>query len=429
MASVKFLIRGISNPSNLYLRFTHSRQIDVFQKTQILLDPKSWDVKKEIIKNVISVKNRNEINLKIGELKLHIINEFNNSYIQGDVIDKHWVSTKVNEFFNRPSTEENLRIKVEEIYISDFATWWIENKSATHKVSANKYLTEKSIAHYNVLINLFKEYEKKDKIRLVDADNEVLDKFSNYLSNVKGYSETTVQRHVSRIKFFCERAEKLNIKVNKGYKEIVYIQKEDIDYKKPYLSPEEINKIYNLKISNKKRDAIRDNFIIGLWTGMRVSDFLTRLTIENIEGDFISIKTYKTNHSVTIPLHKQVKEILSKWKGLPPKTYEQEFNREIKSICKLAKIETKVVGGIITSTKDETGATVKRKTTAEYPKYKLVSSHICRRSFATNHIGKLPDKVIMDVCGWKSEVQMKEYNKQTNLESAKILANYWKEIS
>jgi hypothetical protein len=29
-------------------------------------------------------------------------------------------------------------------------------------------------------------------------------------------------------------------------------------------------------------DNVRDNFIIGLWTGLRVSDFLTRLKLEDL---------------------------------------------------------------------------------------------------------------------------------------------------
>lgn len=428
MATVKFLLRGNSNPSTLYLRFLHTKQIDVFHRIQISINPDYWDSKKEQIKNVLAVKNRNEINLKLGELKVFILTEFNSSYIQGETIDKFWISNKVNEFFNRPTSESNFKIKKEEIYLTSFATWWLENKAQTHKVAANKYMNEKSISHNSRLRDLLIDFEGKDPIKLIDVDNKFLDSFSSYLSNERGFSETTVHRHVSRAKFFCERAEKLNLKVNKGYREIVYIQKAEVQYKAPYLNVEEINRIYKLKIADKKRDAIRDNFIIGLWTGMRVSDFLNRLKTEDIQGDFISIKTFKTNHSVTIPLHPQVKEILKKWKGLPPKTFEQEFNREIKAICKLAKISTMIIGGKIkTKVDSSTGEDTVRKEVGEYPKHKLVSSHICRRSFATNHIGKLPNKVIMDVCGWKSEKQMLEYNKQTNLESAKMLAEFWEQ--
>ena len=428
MATIKFLLRGKSNPSVLYLRFLHTKQIDIFYRTQILIDPAHWDAKKEQIKNISAVKNRNELNIKLNELQVHILTEFNNSYIQGEIIDKAWIASKVNEFFNRPTSENNFQIKKEEVYLTSFATWWIENKATKHKVAADKYMNDKSISHYSRLRDLLIEFEGNNKIKLTDIDNKVLDNFSSYLSNDRGFSETTVHRHVSRAKFFCERAEKMNLKVNKGYREIVYIKKTETPYKAPYLNTDEINKIYNLKINDKKKEAIRDNFIIGLWTGMRVSDFLTRLSMDDIQGDFINIKTFKTNHSVTIPLHPQIKEILKKWNGLPPKTFEQEFNREIKSICKLANITNMITGGKIkTKVDNSTGEDTVRKEVGEYPKYKLVSSHICRRSFATNHIGKLPNKVIMDVCGWKSEKQMLEYNKQTNLESAKILAEFWKQ--
>ena len=111
MATVKFLLRGNSNPSTLYLRFLHTKQIDVFHRIQISINPDHWDSKKEQIKNVLAVKNRNEINLKLGELKVFILTEFNSSYIQGETIDKFWISNKVNEFFNRPTSESNFKIK------------------------------------------------------------------------------------------------------------------------------------------------------------------------------------------------------------------------------------------------------------------------------------------------------------------------------
>ena len=70
---------------------------------------------------------------------------------------------------------------------------------------------------------------------------------------------------------------------------------------------------------------------------------------------------------------------------------------------------------------------VKRKVIKVYKKYELVTSHICRRSFATNLFGKIPNKAIMDICGWSNEEMLFKYNKQTNMESAKILKEYWEE--
>ncbi|EHQ41482.1 tyrosine-type recombinase/integrase [Myroides odoratus] len=430
MATVKFLIRGNSDPSILYIRFSHTREIDVFQKTQILINPAHWDSKKEQVKNILSVKNRNEINLKLSELKVFILTEFNNSYIQGEIIDKIWVKDKINEFFNRPASESNFKIKKEEIFFTSFASWWLKEIAPTYKISAKKYMTEITIKHYERTRDLFIEFEHNNQIKIADIDNKILDDFSQYLTKNKQFSTSTVERQISRAKFFCQRAEKMNLKVNKSYRETVYVEQEEIEYKEPYLDHNEINSIFNLKIKDKNIDAIRDNFIIGLWTGLRVSDFLNQLLIDHIQGGFILIKTTKTKQKVAIPLHPQVESILKKWNGLPPKTYDQLFNEEIKNICETAKINNVIIGGKVEiKFDDKTGKNISRKNIGEYKKHELVTSHICRRSFATNHFGKVPNKIIMDVCGWKSERQMLEYIKQTNIESAMVLAEYWeKEI-
>lgn len=427
MATINYLLRSNSkkNSAPLYIRFIHTREIDIHLRTNILINSQYWDSKKQIIKNVIAVKNRDEINLKLNELKVHLVNAFNYDYMNGEIINKDWLTTTVNTFFNRPVSEVKFKIKNEEVYFSSFALWWLEFKAPTHKVSSSKYMSQKTIQHHSRLTDMFIEFEGKEKIKLKDLTSDLIDKFSIFLSQKK-YAKETITRHLNRLKFFCERAFELNIEVNKGYKQRVFVKDEEIEYKAPYLSINEINKIYKLNIADKTQDAIRDNFIIGLWTGLRVSDFLYRLSIDNINDGFITIKTMKTNHSVTIPLHQQIKEILNKWNGLPPKTSDQHFNREIKNICKDAKITNIITGGKIV-TIEVNGTKTKRKEIGEYPKYDLISSHICRRSFATNHFGKVPNKVIMDVCGWKSEQQMLEYNKQTNLESAKILAEFWKQ--
>ncbi len=426
MATINFMIRSKKELAPIYIRFYNS-PIDIFHKTNIFVNPKHWDKKRQQIKNSLEVKNRDEINIKLSELKISILTQFNTDYIQGEIIDKNWLSEKVNHFFNRPSGEYNFKIKKEEVYLSHFADWWLENIAPTYKVSASKYMGEKTILYYKRVKDLIKEFEDIELIRLSKINGQILDNFSSFLSK-KEFATATIKRHLTRVKFFCERAEQLGLIVNKGYKETVFVKEEDTQYKAPYLSIDEIDKIYNLEINDPDIDAIRDNFIIGLWTGLRVSDFLNRLSLDNINDGYIVIKTLKTKQDVAIPIHPQVRATLNKRFGLlPPKCSDQHFNREIKVICEQAHINNIILGGKIeVKTNEETGEKIKRKEVDYYPKWQLVSSHICRRSFATNHFGKVPNKVIMDVCGWKSEKQMLDYNKQTNIESAKILADYWK---
>ena len=69
---------------------------------------------------------------------------------------------------------------------------------------------------------------------------------------------------------------------------------------------------------------------------------------------------------------------------------------------------------------------LKRKKVGYFEKYKLISSHICRKSFATNNYGKVDDAVLNAVCGWKKDSKMLlHYNKETKMEYADKLSQHW----
>ena len=66
-----------------------------------------------------------------------------------------------------------------------------------------------------------------------------------------------------------------------------------------------------------------------------------------------------------------------------------------------------------------------RKITGDFPKYELISSHTCRRSFATNLYGIIPTMTIMAITGHKSERTFLNYIKVTPAQHAKVLQEYW----
>src|SRR5690606_12339935 len=187
-----------------------------------------------------------------------------------------------------------------------------------------------------------------------------------------------------------------------------------------YLNDDEINTIYNFDFSDsEKLDNTRDLFIIGLRTGLRVSDFM-RIKEENIHGSVINITTQKTNENLTIPIHPQFKEILNKRDGaFPREISSQKFNLYIKEICEKVEIDKPVYGSLLNS---ET----KRKENGVYPKHKLVSSHTCRRSFATNlFLAGFENSTIMKATGHSSEKQFLNYIKASQDEHIKKLSEYW----
>ena len=423
MATIKFLISGKKTPAEIKVRYLNGRKIDILCGTKLFVDPKNWDEKNQKIRNVISVPDRDKINSKLIELKLHVFNAANVDFIEGEILNRIWLEKTISKFFNRPSVDAKKAIEYHKIYLSDFAYWWLKEKAPKYKVSADKYMDDTTIRHYTILNNLIKKYEGKDKIKFSSIDDVLLDNFSEFLTSEK-YAEKTAKRMIGRFKFFCGRAEAENIIISQSYKNRVFVAKEKHDYKEPYFDEIEISKIYNLDLSKDATlDNVRDNLIIGLWTGLRVSDFNNKLKLDNFHDDFIEIETEKTKTFVSIPVHWMIREILNKRNGnLPEKISYPKFNKHIKSISKRLKFNQSMMGGVSTVDK-KTG--IKRKVVKIYEKHELVTSHICRRSFATNNYGTVPNQTLMAICGWASEEQMLDYIKKTNREHAETLKKVW----
>ena len=176
-----------------------------------------------------------------------------------------------------------------------------------------------------------------------------------------------------------------------------------------------------MKLStDNKLDNIRDLFIIGLRTGLRISD-LQRIHDFQFNKNVILISsTEKTNAMVEIPIHPQVKQIIKKRGGsLPRIVSSQKFNLYVKELCAFAKFNEKILGRLMNSK-------TKRKEKGYFEKYKLISSHTCRRSFATNLYGKIDDKTIMAITTHKSHKQFLDYVKTTQKEHVEKLAEFWK---
>lgn len=113
------------------------------------------------------------------------------------------------------------------------------------------------------------------------------------------------------------------------------------------------------------------------------------------------------------------KSILNKNFGnLPRKVDISEYNKQIKTICQLAEIDNQVYGKLWNSDK-------KRKELVYAPKFKFISSHVSRKSLATNLSGKVSIDVIKNVCGWSDSTMANYYNKTSKTEYAETLKNYW----
>lgn len=265
----------------------------------------------------------------------------------------------------------------------------------------NKRYSKGSLKAYRFTVSLLREFEVPNHVTL-----ETYNKFIVWCQNPKqNFSTNYIGSQLKNWKRLGKLL-KIPIYFEDGFKKI---QEDAIDI---YLDETEIKAIYDLKLTGKKELA-RDWFIIGCYTGLRVSD-LTTLSPQSISGGYITIATEKTDTVVKIPVHPYVKAIIEKHKGLPKRLWDVEINEEIKKAAKEAGIKQSVLHTITKGGK---------RVDTYYKKYDMISCHTARRSLITNLRKKgVPDAVIMKLAGIKSPATLKKYDKLTADEAAQIAA-------
>jgi integrase len=248
-------------------------------------------------------------------------------------------------------------------------------------------------------------------ILLADVNERFYDNFVKY-QNSKGYSLNTIGKHIKNIKAFINWLP-LAERITCQFVEPKKCAKLAEEVENIYLTEQELAMLAGLEL-NGYLEKVRDQFILLAWTGCRYSD-LAKLESENIsEVDgckVFKLEQKKTGAKVVIPIFPAVQCILEKYDYVVPKAMpNQDFNRYIKQVCKLAGLDEEVkiertVGG-------EKKAEVK-------PKFEFVSAHTARRSFATNMYKRgFPTLMIMSITGHRTEKSFLTYIKVTKEENA-----------
>lgn len=266
--------------------------------------------------------------------------------------------------------------------------------------------------------NLYPKYKKLD-FDLIDFNFS--NDFSKYLIEVLTYSTNTIGSQVKNLRTFLNDATEKGINTNLAYK-VKGFKKVYEDAENVYLNTDEIQILFDLDLSKKpKLERVRDLLIVGCWTGFRFSDFTT-IAPEDIRNGFIHKLTIKTNERVVIPIHKQVFEVMKRYKdktpnSLPPPISNVKMNEYLKELCELAGFNEKVT---IHFTKGG------KKVVETYQKYELVSTHTARRSFATNqYLSNFPIISLMAITGHRNEKSFLKYIKVTKEQHAKLLQTHW----
>lgn len=423
MASIKFFVRSKTSAAQIYVRFTLGFRNEFQSKTGMTTNYTDWS--KSGFPRQNSTENK-KTSAKLKGLETYILENYNTDFSKGVIFSKDWLSDQINTFFKRIDVKEDESVFL--TYIKNFIDF---------KESISSY-TISTIRKLKNLQDRFSEYQKKKKkiFLIQDINAKILIDFKNFLIVDCDLMETTANRFIKNLKTVIFDAESNGFSIShqvRGFS----IGTTNTEYK-VFLSFDELEQIKKVQTLNKDWTTAKDWLVLGCYLGQRASDLLRmtkKMIYTKIDSDgnvyrFIEIKQQKTGEKVVIPLHDEVEIILEKYNGDFPSTFADLpdsnaalFNRHLKKVCELAGLYEIIRGKVYNEEH-------KKNEIVETEKCNLVSSHICRRSFATNFYGNkmFTTPQLMSITGHKTESMFLNYIGKTADDWAMQTAKTFKEI-
>lgn len=443
MASVDFQLRSvkINDPFSVRLRFLSGgnyhileskTELYIFTPEEVLQSPlvngkKFWNDNKKKLKidlekrtRIVRIQNDQE-NLRKFILAAYNLENFNDRKLPS----KEWLQSIVKEYYNnlkriqddKEQSEKPLNIQ-----------WRFDNYIKLKKYSLAERTVMK-LENAKKILKGFEEYQSKlkgfdVKHLITDVSPEFQYHLEEYLSRELLYSPNTIAKTIKILKTICNYSSKIGIQLHKEYGLVgkAYLEKDVV-----YLSFEELQKIKKETMPKELEEA-RDWLYMSCFLGQRISDFMrfnSKMLRKDGKDYFIDFIQEKTNKKIPLLLHPEVIDILQKRNmEFPPKMEESIYNDAIKLVCKEAKILEEIEGTILTEVKKG----VWRDQKGIFPKYKLIGSHIGRKSYCTNFYSKIPTSLILKVSGHTEERTLLQYIGKKDATDSELIKNYYGKV-
>lgn len=404
-----------SKPSSIYARYIFSGyEVKYYLRESI--PPQYWDSKNHRVKRSREFPQYPEFNALLNNLKTQMESIYRN--LRNELNGRIPTPTELKKAFDlKLGSGSKVNQKDPSNTFCGYLAHFIE---LSKNGKRNETISDKTIFVYRRCLAHLKHFEKttNETLTFEEIDQDFYSSFIGYLRNDIHLSANTIGKQIKVIKTVMRHAYEAKKHSNtdfqaRGFK----ILREDGD--SIYLDETELSLIEQLDLSkNPTLDRVRDAFIIGCRTGLRYSDYSV-LNVRNIKNGFMEIEQKKTGKPVIIPVHTSVERILLKYGWAPPPVISnQRSNTYLKQLCKLIpelNIEREI--------KQQVNGT---PTIVRSPKYKLITTHTARRSFATNeYLAGTPSITIMAITGHKSEKVFLNYIKIKPDEHAKIMKDLW----
>jgi len=424
MATINFLYRSSRQEAFLNMRLLfryQNKDYNYAAKTKILTEKNYW-VKNHFVKSRdVSIKNMQiDLNASMMKLESFVLGKFEE--IDSRKVNKEWLEFIIESYYNKdkPSASN---------FLVDYADSLIKDLPYRVNIKGEKGVSESTVKKYRTIRNKLEGFERfsKTKFSVSDVNLDFRTNIIKYLKENDRLGDNSIGRYLKVVKSICLDAQKKGIEVSE---QLLHFKGFTVKAPIVVLSFEELAIINRTTFINENHVIAKDWLIIGSYVGQRVSDLLRmkKSFIQRINNfEFIVIEQKKTGKIVQIPLHAEVKKIMDKRNGEFPPTFANNadssstlFRRYLKELCEIAKINTIVEGNYYDKK-------TKRTIRGKVEKYRLISSHVCRRSFATNFYAKrnYPTPLLMNITGHTTEKMFLEYIGKQPIDYSMQLAEIW----
>lgn len=216
---------------------------------------------------------------------------------------------------------------------------------------------------YEIIIRYFEtslgyepNWEDLTRLNLIDFVEYTSEKVAQ--SSMKTYCamlKTVLNRYSEEVEIPC-----------RNYAEILSIK--SVNRTNTWLDEKELKMLLDYKPESETERNVRNQFIIGAYSGCRRSDFV-RIDEDNIIDGYLTYVSQKTKIQAVVPVKPIILKIVGR--GAKQVFSDVTFNKTIRNICQKCGINKKVK--LFQSGEEVTGE-----------KWEFVTSHTARRSFATN---------------------------------------------
>lgn len=390
----------------IILKLTDEQDKAHYIPTSLRISRNMWDVSKERPKNIY-LKSEKKLNAKLDRIRIAMAD-----YIRelGSQKKKLSLITVARRIKKHAETNSLCHSEGSLLY------------SMHHYIHTRKHLiTHSTFKRYMVFFHLLERYEGYCRKRLMieDVNGGFVKDFMAFGEHEE-YCRSTIFRTVHFVRTILNYLEKRGIRTYAYELELPKEKKRNESI--VTLSEDEIIKISQTKVPETLK-AAKDWLVVSCYTGQRVSDFMNfdLGTTEMVNGKrCLSFVQQKTQKNILLPLHPVVSDILLRnFNGFPEKLPVHKYNEQIKEVVRYAGID-----GTVRVRKRKRF----RSAIALIPKWEAVTSHIGRRSFASNFYGKIPTPLLMEATGHSTEQMFSRYINSLNKERITSLGLYFDEV-